>query len=293
MSDKQPLQHLWQKADDLDEKDVNYLKEMVTSQVSVLGLVGALGLGAVLSIPLGLGVGAIPIIAAIAAESLAALFVPSSPVFREFVNRRKRMDRRESVRDHLLEELGHKARPDDKNWRTYERMRERLASLRGLAGSRDTSLTDRNIEDLDNATVDYLGLWVAWLAMRERWEDVDERGINRRLGEIEAQLQKTEDAVDRHHLEKAAGDLARILGRRKSLWGRAASVEAGMLSMADTFEEVYQRVVANPNSADAAAALDEAVERMHVEEQLDFAVDAELEGLLKKRKGKQAKAKAL
>ncbi|MCP4809105.1 MAG: hypothetical protein GY913_13190 [Proteobacteria bacterium] len=291
MSDKKPLQHLWQKADALDEKDVNYLQEMVTSQVSVLGLVGALGLGAVLSVPLGLGIGAIPIIAALAAEGVLALFLPSSPVFREFVNKRKRMDQREAVRTHLLEELASKARPDDKNWRTYERMRERLSSLKSLAGNRDTSLSGRNVEDLDSATVDFLGLWVAWLAMRERWEDVDERGINRRLGEIKANLGQTDDAVDRHHLEKAASDLERILARRKSLWGRAASVEAGMLSMADTFEEVYQRVVANPNSADAAAALDEAVERMHVEEQLDFAVDAELEGLLKKRRaGQRAKA---
>ena len=38
-----------------EEGEINYLKEMITSQTSVLGLFGALGTGAVLSIPLGLG----------------------------------------------------------------------------------------------------------------------------------------------------------------------------------------------------------------------------------------------
>ena len=287
-----PVKHLWHAADEVPDADANYLKEMVTSQASVLGLVGALGLGAVLSIPLGIGVGAIPIIAALAVEGIAALFVPSSPVFREFVNRRKRAERRDAVRAHLVEELERRARPDSKRWRTYNKMLDRLDSLRQIASSRSTQLSDRNVEDLDDATVDYLGLWMAWLAMRERWDDVDDKGINRRLGEIRAQLAEATDAVDRKHLQKAESDLSRILERRKSLWGRAAAVEAAMLSMADTFEEVYQRVVANPGSSEVTEALDEAVERMRVEEALDFAVDTELEDLFKKRKAKQ-KQKAL
>ncbi|HJN77343.1 MAG TPA: hypothetical protein QGF58_25685 [Myxococcota bacterium] len=286
-----PIKRLWQAADDVPEANANYFKEMVTSQMSVLGLVGALGLGAVLSIPLGIGVGVIPIIAALAVEGIAALFVPSSPVFREFVNRKKRAERRAAVRAHLIAELERKARPDDKNWRAYNKMLDRLDSLRQIAGSRSTQLTGRNIEDLDDASVDFLGLWMAWLAMRERWDDVDERGLNRRLGEIEVQLGQATDAVDRRHLQKAQADLTRILERRKSLWGRAAAVEAAMLSMADTFEEVYQRVVANPGSADVTEALDDAVERMRVEEALDFAVDTELEDLFKKRRAKKQKVR--
>ena len=43
-----------------EEEEINYFKEMITSQTSVLGLFGALGAGAVLSIPLGLGFAVIP-----------------------------------------------------------------------------------------------------------------------------------------------------------------------------------------------------------------------------------------
>lgn len=275
---------LWQAADDVDPVDANYLREMVTSQASVMGLVGALGVGAVLSIPLGIGVGAIPIIAAVAAESVAALFVPSSPVFREFVNRRRRIDRREAVRRHMVDELSVRTQPTDRNWTTYGRMRERLDSLQRLAKSRGTALTPRNVEDLDDVTVDFLGLWVALLAMRERFEGVQEPDLQRRLAEIETQLAESEDALDRKHLERAAADLGRVLGRRKSVKSRATAVEAAMLSMADTFEEVFQRVIANPASTDASSALDDAVDRMRVEEALDFQVDSELEDLFRTRR---------
>lgn len=282
--------HLWQAADDLDAQDVNYLRELVTSQASMLGLVGALGLGALISIPLGLGVGAIPIITALAAESIAALFVPSSPVFREFVDRRKRQERREAVRDHLITELRARTNDGDTHWTIYQRMRDRLTSVHEIQRRAGTTLTYRNVEDLDDVTVDYLGLWLAWMAMRERYDAVDEKGMSKRIAQIQVQREQSEDAVDRHHMDKAVSDLEGILERRKSLWARGAAVEAGMLSMADTFEEVYQRLLANPTSAEAATALTAAVDRMRVEEELEFEVDSELEELMQRRKGRLARA---
>ena len=66
-----------------------------------------------------------------------------------------------------------------------------------------------------------------------------------------------------------------------------------MLAMTDTLEEVYQRVITNPNSDDATQQLQDALERMKVEEKIDMAVDAELDTLLSKgRKAAAAKARA-
>jgi hypothetical protein len=97
--------------------------------------------------------------------------------------------------------------------------------------------------------------------------------------------------VERRRLEKARVDLERILTRRKTLWGRATEVEAKMLAMTDTLEEVYQRVITNPNSDDATNQLQDALERMKVEEEIDMAVDAELDTLLRGRKASAAKAR--
>ena len=167
-------------------------------------------------------------------------------------------------------------------------MRERVESLTQIAHNRQTAMSERDVERLDDATVDYLGLWLAWLVMAERWQNVDEDGIAKRIGAIDRQIEKLEDSMERRRLEKARADLERILSRRKTLWGRATEVEAKMLAMTDTLEEVYQRVITNPNSDDATTQLQEAVERMKVEEEIDMAVDAELDTLLGRRQAAAA-----
>jgi hypothetical protein len=282
--------HIWEKTASTEE--VSYFKEMVTHQASIGGMMVALTTGALLSIPMGLGIGAIPILVAVAAQSIAALFVPSSPVFRKMVDDRKRKERRTKAREHLIEEIQSRASENDPNWAAYKRMGERLQSLEKLAANRDTGLDKRMVDQLDDATVDFLGLWLAWLTLRERWDSVDERTLKRRIRQIDEEIEKGHAAaVESHHLNKAKSDLEGILGRRQSLWGRAASLEAAMLAMADTYEEVYQRVMANPTASDVKVQLQEAVERMRVEEQLDLAVDVELSSVLDPKKRAAARLK--
>lgn len=273
------------------EEAVSYVLEMVKSPTSLFGLMGAVTVGALLSIPLGPAVGLIPLLGFGAAESIAALFIPSSPVFRAKVNARKRTARREEARTHLSTEISAKVPSDDKHWTRYHRMQERLDSLRKLARSRDSTFTDSMLEKLDDATVDYLGLWVAWLAMAERWHGSDANALQSRIDAIDSQLERISNPVEQKRLKKARADLQRILDRRDRLWSQSTSVEAAMLSMADTFEEVYQRVVQNPQSAEVSTELNQAVERMRIEEELDLAVDEELGSLFsgsKKKKAAQA-----
>ncbi|MBX2800265.1 MAG: hypothetical protein KTR31_21475 [Myxococcales bacterium] len=279
-------------AEEPDEASVNFLREMVVSAPSGYGLLAALFTGAVLSFPLGLGVGALPLLGYAAAESIAALFVPSSPVFREWIMRKKRRERRDATREHLIEQLQARADPSAPQWRTWDRMRERLASLDALAAHRETGLTHRDVERLEEATVDYLGLWLAWLVMAERYRNTDEKKLSSKLKRIGRELDKDLGAVERKRLQKAKADLEGILERRASLWARATSLEAAMLAMADTFEEVYQRVVANPNSRTVSGELTEAVERMRVEEALDLAVDEELDDLFRRRNAARASQRA-
>ena len=282
--------HIWERNEGGEE--INYLKEMVTSQTSMLGGLGALAAGAVLSIPLGLGFAAIPVLGYAAAQAIAALFVPSSPVFRQKVELRKRKARRAQAREHLSLEISSRVGADARNWQTYERMRARLDSLSELVKHRDSALSQYDVERLENATVDYLGLWLARIVMAERRNTVDIRNIQKKVAQIVKQIERTGSAIEVRKLEKAKSDLERILERQEALWTRETSVEAAMLSMADTFEEVYQRLMTNPHSVDVAAQLNEAVDRMKVEEELDFAVDNELNDLLTARKRAAARIKA-
>jgi len=282
--------HMWERNEGGEE--INYLKEMISSQTSVYGGLSALAAGAILSIPLGLGFAAIPVLGYAAAQAIAALFVPSSPVFRQKVELRKRRERREQARDHMLHEICSRVGQDAKNWSVYERMCGRLTSLTELVKHRDSTMSEYDVERLADATVDYLGLWLARIVMAERRKTVDIRDIQKKVARIVKQIERTGTAIEVRKLEKARDDLERILQRQEELWTKEASVEAAMLAMADTFEEVYQRLMTNPKSVDVAAQLNEAVDRMKVEEELDFEVDSELDELLSARKRAAARLKA-
>ncbi len=278
--------HVWEGG---EQEDVSYLKEMVLHQNNVVALASAVLVGAVLSFPLGLGPALIPVLLFAAGESIAAMFLPSSPVFRDRIDRRKRAQRREAAREHLVTEISRRFQDTGGNWNAYHRMRERLESLQELARSRDTALSDRDVEKLDDATVDFLGMWLAALVMAERRMTVDVRGLEQRMRSIEAQLGAGLPSAEARKLEAAQADLGRVLERHRGLRARATALDAAMLSMVDTFEEVYQRVMTNPQSSDAGAQLNEAVERMRMQEELDVAVDAELDDLLRRGRAKAAR----
>jgi hypothetical protein len=267
------------------EQKPNYLMEMLTSEASVVAMAGSVTAGAALMLVAGPAIGALPILAAVAGESLAALFVPSSPGFRASVDRRHRTQRRERRRTNLENELATKVTRDESKMKRYQRMRERVSSLSRLVKDRSAALGETQIESLDEATVDYLALWLALIAMNDPQTLQEEDGLKRRLALAEKQLKEASSPVDRKHLERAHQDLTAMLRRRESVRSRALSVDTAMLSMADAFEEVYQRIVANPSSTtDVSYALDEAIEHLRVEEELDLAVDQELESLVARRR---------
>lgn len=268
-------------------EEPSYFVEMLKTPPSKFGAIGALGLGAILSMPFGLGLGVVPLVIYAAAAGIASMFVPGSASFRDKVDSRRRAERRGRVRDHLTEELLARVSADEVHWASYGRMRERVASLEEVARNSATRLDPRNVESLDDSTVDFLGLWLASLTMWERWEEIDERALARRVEDIDESLAEVASDVDRRHLAKARAELLALLERKKSLWSRATAVDTAMMTLADQFEEIYQRVIRNPNARSLGEDVGTAIDRMRLEEAIDLAVDAELEPLMPRGKGRE------
>ncbi len=266
---------IWER--DQGAEPPSYLKEMVTHQYSLYGLLGSLALGTLLAFPFGFKVAALPVLCFVAFEAIAALFVPHSSFFRYQVDRKKRQERREQTCAHLINEIRKRVQ-DDPNWDLYYSLCERVVSLHAMARNRKakTSLSSSDIERLEDATVDFLGLWLGRLSMNERLEALDEGALKDRLKAVSAQLAEAQ-VHNRPPLMRAKTDLERILMRRERLMARQAAVEAAMLALADTFDEVYQAVMTNPNSGGVAQQLQQAVERLHIEEELDLGLDQDLE----------------
>ena len=271
---------VWKK----EEEKTSYVKEMVTSQPSFYSFLGSVAAGTLLAIPFGLGVAALPLLAYGAGTSIAAMFIPNHPAYRERVDARKRRERRERAREHFEAEVAAKGRLDEPRWHTYRRMGERVASLREIAESRRSNLSPRDIEQLEDAMVNYLGMWLSLMGIEEWSQTANDRSLRSKLEQVDKRLENVKSSAERQRLLKARQDFERALTRRSQLGARRAQIDAGMLVLADTFEEVYQNVMANPEATNVGAQLQEAVERMHIEESLGEAIDEELDELVSKRR---------
>ena len=272
------------------EGERSYLREMLTHQVTFNGLLASLAASSLLAIPYDWGVAALPLLGFASATSLAALFVPGTTWFRRKVDKRRRDARRAATRNHLFEELRAKVGEEHPQWEVYQRMVRRVVSLRALAKKRSSTFFETDIERIDDATVDYLGLWLARLSMEERAAFLARQDLERKVAETRERLSGAA-AAERRALEKALADLLRLIDSQTRLSSHRTAVDAAMLAMSDALEEVYQGVMANPSSNEAAKRLEQAVDRMRIEDDLGDAIEDDLDGMLRRR-GASARAVA-
>lgn len=249
-----------------------YVREVLTSQANLYALLGSLAAGALLSIPFGFGVGAVPLIAFAAGEVLAALHIPSLPTFREKVDRRWRAKARQASREQLIAELQKRAAKRDgfpTRLRTYQRMLERVGSLYQRAEAGLSRLAYRDVEQLDDATVEYLGLWLSALVIDDRVESINLREVDGKLAGIEKELAAPRPGTDTRQLQKARSDYAALIERHNRMLSRRRALEAAMLSMPDQLDEIYQTIMTLPASEDVGSRLEEAVGKLRLQEDIE------------------------
>lgn len=262
------------------KKKISYLMEMLKHRYSLYGGLGSLAAATALSIPFGFGIATLPVLGFAAATGIAALFIPGSNWWRYKVDRQKSVEQRETVRKYLLGEIRQRVEYDNRYWSVYHRMLERRDSLRRMAEARESALTQEEVDRLDDATVDFLGLWLGRIAIYERHQAFSADDLESRIEDIDAQLESISATADKRRLLKAKSDLQELLRRRDEMKTRDAAADAAMLSMSDTFDEVYQRLMANPSREKVRVELDQAVERMNIEEELDYVLEEEVEAFL-------------
>lgn len=246
----------------------SYLREFLGHRYNVTAALAALAAGLWLSVPYGLAGGAIPLVLFAAGEILGALYIPGLSTFRDGVDRKARQVAREGTRSRLLDELsrhqtekGHDAR--------YERMCDRVAALYQIAADARSHLTRRDVERLDEATVDYLGLVLAAAVIRERASAVNLQDIESRIKDIQRRLQASRPGTDEQHLRKALADYAALADRQQRMFSRRSAIEATILSMPDQLEEIYQMLVSAPYSAEMGTRLEDSIARLRIAEELD------------------------
>ena len=223
-------------------------------------------------------------------------------MFRHRVNRRLRSERREDLRQRFLEKL---VAPDqrtrdvvslsglalieadqnlaDVEWDAtveryrpeYNRMVTRLSSLSAIASEHSSGVTERDVENLMDATVDYLRLVYARQNLLERLDGSRADEVSVRIADLESQLEAAPPAL-RAKLERIKHDLERTAGQVAQLPARDAAVAAQLLHMTETFEELYHRITADPAGSNLSGYLNEATAKLSIEEELQWAADLEV-----------------
>lgn len=255
----------------MEEKNQpSYVWEMLTHSVNVSTATAFLAGSALASMPWGIVGAAIPLIVFVTGEMVASLFVPSHPKFKEYVDNKNRRQEREKARSHLVAEIQKRAsKKEYGSVGVYNRIMERVEALYKVAGDSNSKITVRDAERIEDASIDYLSLWLAAIVM-------DERGRSTNIAEITNKLKQVEEALggnltngERLQLEKAKKEYSSILFRHKNLYTKRISLEATMTSLPDQIEEIYQMVLASPYSSSMESKLSDSLAKLNLEEELE------------------------
>ena len=237
-----------------------------------LALLGLLTTAVLLSLPWGgdgFGVGMLAL-AAIQMVGLAT--VPGLPTFQARDDAMDRQRTRQSRRDALLLEV--KAQGGSTYLRGYEQMSARVASLYRTAGNASTALSTREVERLDDLTVDYLRMCVSDAVARGSNKADLTAGVERKLRDLKSKLAAGGlDRDNEQQLLRAQADYEEALVRHNRMASRRSALEAALVSMPVRMEEVHQMVMTSPQAGNLSQLLEESVDKLRLAE--EAALDVE------------------
>jgi hypothetical protein len=248
-------------------KAPSYLGEFFRHPYNRMALLGAACAAIFASIPYGwTGLALVGVVAA-GLEACAALLVPSLPSFKGWVDRQRHCAARARRRSQWLAEL--QGLGDSNALASYEQMCARVDALYRTVDDAGTSLTRQDVEKLEDLTVDYLGLSVVVLSLRQRKDRASEDSVAKRIASIQSQLLANGlPEEERRQLRSALAEYLEVVARSRRLASRRHALEAMLLAMPDKMEEVYQLVMTSPYSTETGGKLEESLSRLRIAEEV-------------------------
>ncbi len=225
--------------------------------------------GVFASIPMGMSGLALVGVLAVGAEALGALFVPSLPSFRAWVDNRHARQTLNDRRQLLVAQL--REQGESTALANYQHMWERVQALHTTARDKKTTITAADVDRMDALTVDFLHLSVVSASLRKRKDRTNEDHVSKRIQDLQAQLNSPALPEDEaRQLHNTLLEYTEALNRSRRLAARRSALEATLLAMPDKMEEAYQLVITSPYSPnmanDMVGKLDEALARLRMAE---------------------------
>ncbi len=255
------------------KQDVSYWRAFLTHPYNQMVVWAATAAGVLASFPYGWDGLALALLALAAVEVVGLAVVPGLPPFIASVDQAARQAERKAKRERLLSEIG--MHGGSSHLRAYEQMSQRVESLYRMACDTATSLSEREVEQLDDLTVNYLAMCLSDAAIRAR-DGVDNSGATeRKLRALTQRLTQGGLAQDdEQQLLRAKQEYEEALARQRRMEIRRSALEASLISMPVRMEEVYQMVMTAPSAGKLSALLEESMSKLRTAEEVNFDVEA-------------------
>jgi hypothetical protein len=249
-----------------------FLKHPVNKTVAL----GMLAASVLLSLPMGGDGFGLGLIALAAVQLVGVATVPALASFRAAVDKGDRQAARAARRERLLEEI--KTHGGSSHLRSYEQMCLRIASLYRMASDRSSSLTEREVEQLDDVSLDYLRMCLSDAAARGTDRPDQNGALARKLHDVDSRLAADNlSRDDEQQLRQAKSDYHEALARQRRMAARRSALEAALVSTPVRLEEVYQMVMSSPQAGNLSQLLEESVAKLRLAEEAALDIEQALD----------------
>jgi hypothetical protein len=254
---------------------------------------GTLAASLLLSLPWGGDGFGLGMLALAAIEMVGLATVPGLAAFQAHVDKQDRFAARKARRERLLKEI--EANGGSPHLRSYEQMCARVATLYGTASERGTTLTEREVEQLDDLTVGYLQMCLSDALTRGDDKAAQANGLVRKLDGVERRLADADLGSDEAQaLQRAKAEYEEAIARHNRIVVRRSALEASLVSTPVRLEEVHQMVMASPQGVNLGQMLEESISKLRLVEEaaldLEHTVDPLQAPALPLRSGASAEA---
>lgn len=253
--------------------EVSYWKAFLTHPYNQVVVWAAAAAGVLASFPYGWDALALSLLALAAVEVVGLAVVPGLPPFVASVDQKARREARKVRRERLLGEI--KIHGGSNHLRAWEQMSQRVESLYRMAADTSTSLSEREVEQLDDLTVNYLAMCLSDAAIRAKDGGESGGAAERKLRAVTQRLAQGDLAQDeRQQLLRAKLEYEEAMARQQRMEIRRTALEASLVSMPVRMEEVYQMVMTAPSAGQLSALLEESMAKLRTAEEVNFDVEA-------------------
>lgn len=255
--------------------EVSYWKAFLAHPYNQVVMWAVAAAGVLASFPYGLDALALSLLGLAAVEVVGLAVVPGLPPFKASVDQKVCREERTARRERLLSEI--RMHGGSNHLRAYEQMRQRVESLYRMAADTSNSLSVREVEQLDELTVNYLAMCLSDAAIRARDGGEASASAERKHRAV---LQRLEQggltAQDQQQLLRAKQEYEEAMARQRRMEIRRTALEASLVSMPVRMEEVYQMVMTAPTAGRLSALLEESIAKLRTAEEVNFDVEAAL-----------------